>query len=128
MVDAGLVVLIWLVQLIIYPSFAKIDQALFIDWHRSYTMNITLVVAPLMFAQLGLAIYEIWETPGLLAWIRLVLIGSVWALTFFWAVPVHNSLDVEGNTSVLVNELVRANWPRTIVWSGIFLLGFLRLR
>lgn len=128
MVDAGLFVLIWIVQLIIYPSFGKIDQSAFIEWHRSYTMNITLVVAPLMFAQLGLSIYELWVTPTAFSWIRILMIGAVWVLTFFLAVPVHNSLDIEGNTPTLVQDLVRANWPRTAIWTLIFLLGLLRWR
>jgi hypothetical protein len=33
----GLVVLIWLVQLIIYPSFGEIERGRFLLWHAGYT-------------------------------------------------------------------------------------------
>ncbi|MEQ9363414.1 MAG: hypothetical protein RIF32_04185, partial [Leptospirales bacterium] len=51
----GLVVLIWLVQLVIYPAFMYADAEQFTDWHRVYTERVSLVVVPLMLGQLVLA-------------------------------------------------------------------------
>lgn len=128
MVDFGLVVLIWLVQLIIYPSFARIDRNVFIAWHGDYTRWITVIVAPLMFAQLFLSIWQLTSTQHVTSWIRLLLVVAVWLLTFFQAVPLHNQLNNEGNTTALTESLVTVNWPRTILWTLIFVLGLIRMR
>jgi len=45
-VDFGMLILIWLVQLIIYPSFQYSARESFIQWHEKYTGLITLVVLP----------------------------------------------------------------------------------
>ena len=47
-VDSGLFVLIWLVQLIIYPSFRYTKEAYFVQWHARYTLLMGLVVSPFM--------------------------------------------------------------------------------
>ena len=128
MVDFGLVVLIWLVQLIIYPSFARIDRNVFIAWHGDYTRWITIIVVPLMFAQLFFSIWQLTSTQHVTSWIRLLLVVAVWLLTFFQAVPLHNQLNNEGNTTALTESLVTVNWPRTILWTLIFVLGLIRMR
>src|SRR5919112_3032071 len=50
----GLVVLIWLVQIIIYPAFAEIAPDRFARWHAGYTRAVTWIVAPLMLGQVAL--------------------------------------------------------------------------
>ena len=51
LVDAGLVVLIWMVQLIIYPSFLHYDNNL-VEWHHKYTSRIALIVV-LYYTEIG---------------------------------------------------------------------------
>ena len=50
----GLVVLIWLVQVIIYPAFADIAPQRFTRWHAGYTRALTWIVMPLMLGQVAL--------------------------------------------------------------------------
>ena len=57
LVDFGLVVLIWIVQLIIYPSFLYYNSNTLSKWHKTYTGRITTIVAPLMIAQIAIAAY-----------------------------------------------------------------------
>ncbi|MCA6074564.1 hypothetical protein [Fulvivirga sedimenti] len=123
MADFGLVVLIWLVQMIIYPGFNVIDPASFDNWHRKYMVLITFVVAPLMFAQVFLTGIQLWMNLTIINIASMGLIISVWLHTFFKAVPLHNSLAREGNQAPIVDELVKANWYRTIIWSLIWLFG-----
>ena len=52
--DFGLVVLIWIVQLIIYPSFHVVANDAFAAWHKTYMALISYLVIPLMFGQVGL--------------------------------------------------------------------------
>ena len=51
-VDFAMFVLIWVVQLIVYPAFHKIDDRVFVSWHGSYCNRIGLFVLPLMLLQL----------------------------------------------------------------------------
>ena len=48
LVDAGFIVLIWAVQLVIYPSFKFYSNANLLKWHRLYTKRVTVIVLPLM--------------------------------------------------------------------------------
>ena len=123
MVDFGLVVLIWIVQLIVYPGFHVINPVSFNNWHRKYMVLITFVVAPLMFAQLFLTGIRLWTNPGILSAAGMVFVVLVWLHTFFKAVPLHNALTRDGNQPQIVDTLVKANWFRTITWSLIWVLS-----
>ncbi len=50
--DTGLFVLIWMVQLIIYPSFIFYEPKDLYKWHSKYTKRIAFIVIPLMLGQL----------------------------------------------------------------------------
>ena len=125
-IDFGLVVLIWLVQLIIYPSFQYIDKAQLSVWHSKYTVLITFVVMPLMFGQVALHGLDLYRKPELMNGLQVALITVVWALTFLKAVPLHNQIQTGANLTEAIPELIKWNWPRTIIWSLIFLITFLR--
>ncbi|MEJ7637421.1 MAG: hypothetical protein WKF75_05360 [Singulisphaera sp.] len=60
----GLVVLIWLVQVIIYPAFAEISPDRFVSWHAGYTRAVTWVVAPLMLGQVALLAWLAFVRPS----------------------------------------------------------------
>lgn len=123
-VDFGMLILIWLVQLIIYPSFEFSARETFVQWHAKYTAVITLVVLPLMCAQLGLVIWQFynggrgWETSTALG-----LILFCWLVTFALSVPAHNQLQTIGNEIDTVRWLVLTNWLRTIGWTAVSLLS-----
>ena len=44
--DFGLFLVLWLVQLIIYPGFYYSADTTFIDWHVSYVKRIMLFSSP----------------------------------------------------------------------------------
>ena len=52
LVDAGLAILIWMVQLIIYPSFLYYSEENLYAWHQKYTSKIAVIVVSLMLFQL----------------------------------------------------------------------------
>ncbi|MBX2821145.1 MAG: hypothetical protein KTR29_15725, partial [Rhodothermaceae bacterium] len=62
-VDFGLLVLIWIVQLIVYPGFKYSDIHLFGDWHSQYSMLISFLVIPLMLSQVGIVGMQLINTP-----------------------------------------------------------------
>ena len=121
----GLVVLIWLVQLVIYPAFAEIAADGFAAWHGRYTRAITLVVAPLMLAQVALAIALLARRrdPATIAYA--LLVASTWIATAFVAVPIHDALAT-GRDPARIERLVRTNWVRTVAWTLAFLALLVR--
>lgn len=128
-VDLGLVVLIWLVQLIIYPSFQYMSTDQLAVWHPKYSNLITLVVGPLMLAQVGLVGWDVLNRFSWLAVTSAVLVGLMWASTAFQAIPVHNAIAAGDASPETLSRLVSVNWVRTVGWTIVFGLGVLdRLR
>jgi hypothetical protein len=120
-VSFGLVVLIWLVQLVIYPAFASIAPERFARWHAGYTRTVTWIVAPLMLVQAGLIGWLVAVWPGALTIIASSSVAVAWAVTARGAIPLHDRLQANGPDPVLVRALVRANWIRTVAWTIAFL-------
>ena len=122
-VDFGLVVLIWMVQLIVYPSFQYYDKASMIRWHVPYTQNITYIVLPLMLGQLllhGAGVFTDFHWVRLLAF---VLVIGTWVITFLYAVPLHGKIGQGIELSQSIASLIRINWVRTVLWTLIFVLS-----
>lgn len=121
-VDSGLLVLIWIVQTIIYPSFRFVEAESFVAWHARYTRRIGFVVAPLMLLQLGLILWSALISPVVGNGVQLILCLCVWATTYFYSVKCHNRLAGKGKDLEVINRLVITNWLRTVAWSAIWLL------
>lgn len=124
-IDFGLVVLIWMTQLIVYPGFLYYSEKDLIQWHQRYTPSITLIVGPLMLAQVGLHIWAMMAVNSTLQIIQVVLIGVIWGLTFFKAVPFHGKIQEGEEVQKNAKALVKWNWPRTMIWTAVFALNFL---
>ena len=121
----GLVVLIWLVQLVIYPAFAEIAADGFTAWHGRYTRAITPIVAPLMLAQVTLAVALLARRrdPATIAYA--LLVASTWIATGLVAVPIHNALAT-GRDPARIRRLTMTNWFRTLALSLAFLALLVR--
>ncbi len=123
LVDFGFAVLIWAVQLVIYPSFVYYPKMELIRWHRKYTIRVTYIVLPLMFTQLILSVWQFLILRNFYTILSVILIGILWALTFAVFVPLHRKID-RGQPEVnTCSSLVRYNWVRTLLWSSIFLIS-----
>lgn len=119
MVDSGLFVLIWLVQLIIYPSFRYTEEKNFVAWHARYAGLIGGIVSPLMLIQVGIEVVQSVTQDS--RWIRIALIAMIWLSTFALSVPCHRTLHNMGKNPAIIHRLVMTNWPRTLLWSLLFL-------
>lgn len=123
LVDFGLVVLIWMTQLVVYPSFTYYAPNDLVQWHVKYTTAISIIVMPLMLLQVG--IYG-WLLVDQFDWVKVIaaaLIGLAWVNTFFFAVPLHNQIAANQNVLDAAQALVTVNWFRTVLWSAVFLQG-----
>ncbi|MEM1179111.1 MAG: hypothetical protein AAGM22_12255 [Acidobacteriota bacterium] len=116
-----LVGLIWTIQLVQYPLFARVGEAAFTGYHAGHSARITWVVLPLMLAELvsaGLLLTRI-ESPvtGATAWLGAALVGVIWLSTAFLQVPRHGEL-ASGFDAASHQFLVASNWLRTVAWTA----------
>ncbi len=123
--DIAMFTLIWLVQLVIYPAFHRIERDTFIEWHQRYTRNISFVVVPLMLAQAGTAALRMRSDTALTDQLRLACLIAAWAVTFALSVPCHKKLHERGRDETVINRLVETNWLRTAAWTAVMLLGWM---
>jgi hypothetical protein len=123
LIDTGLFILIWIIQLVIYPSFLYYSEQDLNRWHAAYTQRISIVVMPLMLGQVffyGYGILLDWQTVDIFL---CVLILFNWLVTFLSAVPLHNRIQLANNSMQARQKLLRINWFRTIAWTLIFLIN-----
>ena len=126
LVDFGMFVLIWLVQVIIYPGFQFADAHQFSGWHHIYTNRITCFVLPLMFLQVGIYASNLLLDVHSLDLISSFLIALAWLMTFIWIIPVHGSIERKLETAQ-INKLVRLNWFRTWSWTAVFGINLFKM-
>lgn len=111
---------IWFVQLIQYPSFARVDAARFADFHGFHSTRITFIVAPLMIVEALSALALVWRHARYMhaweVWVGFGLVALVWASTAFLQVPMHTRLG-SGFDETAWRFLCNSNWVRTIAWS-----------
>ena len=111
--------LVWVVQLAIYPLFARIGRSEFTAYHAAYTRRITWAVGPAMLAELALAALMVIRAPASpWAWTGAGLVVLVWLSTACVQVPLHNRLATRGPEPALITRLVATNWLRTTAWTA----------
>ncbi len=119
--------IIWIIQIVQYPFFNLVGTEKYREFHIAHMNWITPVVAPTMIVELVSAVFLLLYPPSnvdyKLLWAGLMLIGIIWASTFFLQVPLHEKL-AQGFDPNAHSLLVNTNWIRTIAWS---LRGFLVL-
>lgn len=132
-VTASLTGLIWVIQVVHYPSFKWIAASDYVSYAVFHTTRITYVVAPLMLAELFLTLrlFFFKDIPLPLVWSAVALTLIVWASTVFIQVPLHGVLASQKDL-VAIERLVSSNWIRTVAWTlkatvlGWILLGVLK--
>lgn len=115
-----LVGVIWLVQLLVYPSMAQVGAEGYAAYHNLHTSRITPVVAPAMILELLTAIYLVFVPFEAVDYryfgFGAALVLIIWISTFFLQVPLHEQL-AKGFDADVQARLVLTNWIRTIAWT-----------
>jgi hypothetical protein len=109
--------LIWLIQLVHYPSFRKIDHEKFIEFQKFHSNTITFIVGPMMLIEVGTGLYIFLRqelTP--LNIFNFMALFLIWLATAFLSVPTHNKLS-QGYNIKTINFLIKTNWLRTLLWT-----------
>ena len=122
---------IWLVQIVIYPLFAKVGEAEYITYHSFYTSRIPLPVIIPGFASFLLPVALAFFGPAVPGWMSAANIatGIVGLLvTVLLEIPRHNRLEKDGKNDAVIAELIRYNWPRTASISAQAAVAFMMLR
>lgn len=112
---------LWFCQIVIYPLFAKVDDADYIAYHRFYSRRIPLVVILPGFACFVLPLPLVVFGPSVPLWMSAANIACGFAallVTVCWAIPRHNRLEKHGKHEKTIAELVRYNWLRTAAMTG----------
>ena len=120
----ALVGLIWTVQLVLYPLFARVGTDAFRSYHAQHLVRVTLVVAPLMAGEVISAALLVGcgaREPWLLA--SFAPLAFNWLATWRVQIPLHDRLAY-GFDEEVHRRLVATNWWRTAAWSirGVCLL------
>ncbi len=117
----AMVGLIWFVQLVHYPLFARVGPEGFVAYEAAHKTRTGLVVAlfgPLeVLTALALVVRRPAATdPGLVLGAAALAV-LVWLVTIAVQVPLHGRLST-GFDPDDVRRLVRTNALRTLIWTG----------
>ena len=126
LLDGGLVVLIWMVQLVIYPSFLYYNKENLIQWHKKYMSSFSLIVIPLMFGQLGISSYQLITQANTYTFTSLFIIIVLWISTFIQFAPIHLNISKGTVSEKMLISLVNKNWIRTFLWTLLFIYSFFK--
>ena len=124
--DLGIVIVVWLAQVIMYPSLAHIERDAFVSWHRKYSSRIAFFVIPLLCGQAIIVGILVYDDASLTNVLSAALIAACWASTFGLSVPCHAHLQRAGKDLQVIRKLVRTNLIRTMLWTAVLLIGILQ--
>jgi hypothetical protein len=104
---------IWVVQVVLYPSFTHVGEREWSAYHAAHSRRITPVVAPAMLAHPLVATALLLDRPGPLTAVNLALAAGLLLVTAAVFARLHGRL-----TPVAVGRLVRLNVLRTVAWTA----------
>lgn len=111
--------LIWIVQLIHYPTFKFLDRDRFDEYEIFHTRRITALIGPVMLFELGSGLFLFYLWKNVYFWqmlLNVILLGLIWLVTLFISRPFHQRL-LKRFDPELCHKLIKTNWIRTILWS-----------
>ncbi|MGF1566672.1 MAG: hypothetical protein ACFCVD_01115 [Nodosilinea sp.] len=123
--------LIWFVQIVVYPLFAKVGPEEYIAYHQFYASRIPLPVILPGFASFLLPIAIVFIRPmSVPLWLALASMACgllSLAVTVVLEIPRHHRLEQGGKQMTVIQELIRYNWPRTFGINGSAMLALAML-
>lgn len=125
LIDFGLVVLIWMIQLMVYPSFRYCSKEELQKWHNIYTFRIACIVIPLMFGQVLIYSYQVFKFQSAYHIFGIAIVVLLWIITFWKFVPLHNAISNQKYSIETLIKLERKNWDRTGLWTVLFILSMI---
>ena len=118
MASSIMVGVIWVIQLVHYPSFNYIENQRYSNFQSFHKTRISYVVIPVMLIELLTLVLLIYSMDQIN--IELVLSGIIllliWVITAIFFSGAHQKLTLGYDKSV-VGNLIQMNWSRTLLWT-----------
>ena len=116
---------IWIIQLVHYPSFHFIELKQYTTFQRFHMSRISYVVIPAMLTELFTLILIVISMDQIdtLVLASAILLIFIWLITAVFFSGVHQKLTL-GYDQTVVDKLVKLNWGRTLLWTlRLFLIS-----
>ena len=126
---AIMVGVIWVIQLIHYPSFHFIKKSNYSKFQQFHMNRISIIVIPTMIIEIISGLLIFWSVfhSNIFFISSLFILISIWAITFIFFTKMHQGL-VFGYNQEIVNKLILINWSRTLLWSlRLIILCYIRI-
>ena len=115
LINAILIGVILVTQIVSYPLLLSVRSSEFSSYHKTYTKKISIVVLPLMLAELFITAYILFLNPSIAHIFAALILLFIWLSTFFIQVPIHNIISKSKDNQML-KKLIASNWLRTLLW------------
>ena len=114
---------IWVIQLVHYPSFHFIELKQYTTFQRFHMSRISYVVIPAMLTELFTLILILISMDQIdtLVLASAILLIFIWLMTAVFFSGVHQKLTL-GYDQTVVDKLIKLNWGRTLLWTLRLLL------
>ena len=109
---------IWVIQLVHYPSFHFVELKQYTTFQRFHMARISYVVIPAMLTELFTLILIVISMDQIdnLVLSSAILLIFIWLMTAVFFSGVHQKLTL-GYDQTVVDKLVKLNWGRTLLWT-----------
>ena len=112
--------LIWTIQSVHYPLFARVGAGELIDYEKEHAERMVRLLAIPAVVEISTGAALVWTRPAEVGlWLVLAtgaLLVAIWTATAFVQVPLHRRLGGQPDTTA-VAQLVRSNRLRTGLWT-----------
>ena len=113
--------LIWTIQSVHYPLFARVGSPSFEQYETEHTNRMARLLAIPAGLEVATGLALVWFRPEGLDLAPVLVAGMVlaviWITTALVQVPRHRRLQ-EGYDRIAVAQLVQSNWLRTGLWTA----------
>ena len=108
---------IWVVQLVHYPSFKYVNESDYVIFQKYHMSNISYIVFPVMFTELITAILILFfGEESLFFMLSLICLFLIWVITGVLFTKYHSILK-EGKDLKIIKKMIKANWIRALLWT-----------
>ena len=116
---AMMVSIIWLVQILHYPTFLYIDNERYTEFQNFHMKNISFLIIPLMLLEFStgfLLLFFVDEIDFYFS-ISFSLLVLIWLITALFFSKYHSALSNKYERGIIL-KLIRLNWVRTFFWTA----------
>ena len=108
---------IWVMQLVHYPSFKYVKESDYIIFQKYHMSNISYIVFPVMFTELITALLIFFSGEKSLFFVlSLICLFLIWVITGVLFTKYHSILK-EGKDLMIIEKMIKANWIRALLWT-----------